>query len=107
MSDGLDIGGTVTVLDEETLIVLEPIRSADYRVVQSIRVEILQRLANPLFEIRCRHNLQIFRQIQPHLRSLSCRRLRDELEMIDATRHSAADDDLHAPALGKGWKRTP
>ena len=34
----------------------------DNRIVQSIRVEVLQRFADPLLEIRCRYNLQILVQ---------------------------------------------
>ena len=54
MRDGLHVGGAVAVLHEEALVVFQPVRRADDRVVQAIGVEVLQRLADALLEVRAR-----------------------------------------------------
>jgi hypothetical protein len=67
VGDRLDVGGAVAVLHEEALVVLQAVRRADYRVVQAIRVEILQRLADALLEVGRRDDLQVGVQRQTRL----------------------------------------
>ena len=59
---GLTAAAPPPVFHEEFLVVLEPVRRPDDGVVQTVSVEVLEGLANPLLEICSRDDLQIFLQ---------------------------------------------
>jgi len=58
--DRLHVGRAVHVIDEEALVVFEPVRRADHRVVQPVGVEVLERLAQALLEVGRSDHLQVF-----------------------------------------------
>jgi molybdate-binding protein len=63
--DRLEVGRAIAVLDEETLVVFEPVGRADHGVVQAVGMEVLHRLADALLVVGGRHDLQVFLQGQP------------------------------------------
>ena len=99
MGDGFDVGRTVAVLDEETLVVLEPIRRADDRVVQAIGVKVFDRLAHTLLEIGRRHHLQILLQAQRFVPHTAIGRFGNDTKSVDLTLETTGDGDFHLPAL--------
>ena len=60
MRDRLDVGRAVAVLDEEALVVLQPVRRADHGVVEPVGVEVFERLADALLEVGGGDDLQVF-----------------------------------------------
>src|SRR3546814_980544 len=57
--DRLDVGRAVAVLDEEALVVLQPVRRAGHRVVQLVGVEVFERLADTLLEVGDRKSTRL------------------------------------------------
>src|SRR5690606_32540658 len=104
MSDRLHIRAAVAVLHEESLVVLQPVRGADNRIVQTVSVKVLHCLANALFEIRRGDDLQVLAQAKAFLFDLPRWRLHDDLKMVDPTLEPASDDDLVLPAFTVVWK---
>ena len=98
MRDRLHVGGAVAALDEEALVVLEPVRRADDGVVEPVGVVVLEHLARALLEVRRGDHLAIGVGREPRLRALPLRRLRDDGEETEALAvQRARQHDLGAP----------
>jgi len=65
VGDRLEVGRAVALLDEETLVVLEPVRRAGHRVVEAVGPVVLDHLAHPLLEVGRRDDGEIGVQRQP------------------------------------------
>ena len=59
MGNWLHVGGAVAVLDEEPLVVFQPVRCAGHGIVQAVGVVIFDLLAGPLLHVRRRDDRQI------------------------------------------------
>ena len=98
MGDGLEVGGAVAVLDEEALVVLEPVRRARDGVVEPVGVVVLERLARPLLHVRRRDDGLIDRQRHAHFTTLARRRLHDQLgQVVAVALQGIVQHDLAAP----------
>src|SRR6202044_1134436 len=95
----LDMGRSVAVLDEETLVVFETIWRADYGVIETIRVVVLKSLAQALLEAGGGDNLQVFIEAQWFLVHRALWRLRDQAKVVDTSFGAAGDSDFHAPVF--------
>ncbi len=78
--DRLHVGRAVAVLDEEALVVLEAIRRPRDRVVEPVRVVVLEHLAGALLEVRRGDQGSVGIRGQPRRSLLAVRALRDERE---------------------------
>ena len=78
VGDRLCVGCPVPELDEEALVVLQPVWRANDGVIQAIRVEVLEHLPRSLLEVRRRHDHPVLLGRQPDLECFPLRRLRDE-----------------------------
>jgi hypothetical protein len=95
VGDGLHVGGAVAVLHEEALVVLEPVRRADDRVVESVGVVVLEHLANALLEAGGGDDLAVGRGRQLGFAALPVGRLRDDgEEAVARAAEEAGEDDL-------------
>src|SRR5688572_22114011 len=97
MCNGLDVGTPISIFHEEPLIVLEAIRRAYDGVVEPVSVEIFDSLADSLFEVGCRDDLQVFAQAQSLSPDLAAGRPHHEVEVVHATFQSACNHDLVLP----------
>ena len=100
--DRLHVSGAVAELDEESLVVLEPVRRADDRVVERVGVEVLEHLPRPLLEVRGGHDRQVLVRREPRLDGLALRRLGHEREQtVRVGSEHRREDDLEQPALAE------
>ena len=99
MRDRLDVGCAVAVLDEETLIIFQPVGGAGDRIVQPVGVVVLDPLAGALLHVGGRHDPEI--DIERHAQLLlgTVGRLHHQLrEIVALVGERIGDDDLAAPA---------
>src|SRR5690606_3038567 len=99
VGDGLQIGGAVTVLDEESLIVFHPVRCAHHRIVEAIGVTEFDRLANALFVIGGGDDGEILADRQGLAEGFAGGVFHNQLEVIDAALGAAIDGNLVLPAV--------
>src|SRR6056297_245737 len=59
MRDRLDVGGAVAVIDEEALIVFQPVRRTDHGEVQPVGMVVFDLLAGALFHVGGGHDAEI------------------------------------------------
>src|SRR5882672_4478751 len=97
MRDRLHVCRTVSILNEESLIVLEPIRSTYHRIVEPIGVKVFESLADALLEARRGDDFQVLLGREPLFLHRSPGRLNDELEVVQLSAHAAGYDDLALP----------
>ena len=65
MRNRLEVGGAVTLFDEESLVILEPIGRAGDGIIQPIGMIVLDRLAHALLEVGSGDQLEIGSDRQP------------------------------------------
>ena len=53
MGNWLKIRGTITVFDKKALVIFQPVRCSGYRVIEPVRMIILEQLTGSLLEIGC------------------------------------------------------
>ncbi len=84
MRDGLEVCAAITLLDEETLIVLKPVGRTRDSVVQAISVIILSHLAHALLVVRRGDDLQVGAKRETHRRHYALRTLHRQARDVHA-----------------------
>ena len=101
VGDRLDVGRTVAVFHEEPLVVFEPIRGSDHGVIQAVRMEIFQRLPDPLLEVGGGDDLEVRGGGKSLLHPFALGILDHHLEKVDPVRIEKVlgDHDFIFPAI--------
>jgi hypothetical protein len=84
VSDRFDIGKPVAALHEEALVVLEPVRRSEDRIMEPVRMIVLRHLPDPLLEARRGHDRPIFVGRQTYRPPLAVRRFDDEAREVQS-----------------------
>ncbi len=65
VGNGLEVGRAVAILDEEPLVVLQPVGCAHHGVAQAVGVVVFHHLSHPLLEVRGGHDRLVGLQGEP------------------------------------------
>jgi hypothetical protein len=97
----LEVGGPITLFNEEPLVVFQSVRRSRHRITQAICVIVLGHLTHALLVVCGGHQLQIRLRREPHRLGLPAGGLHGEPGDVEALAfEEGGEDQLAFPALG-------